>query len=306
MKKIILVTGATGAEGCSVAKALLVAKNFYVRVLVKNPASPKALALQAAGAIIMQGDLNNRESLQMAMKDCYGVFGVTNFWEHHEKEYLQGKNVMDAAKANQVQHFVFHSLPDYHTLSGGEYAVPHSDVKAALETYARELQLPVTFARVSFYYEHLLSFLPLQNMGADNYCFGLPQGNTRMAMVSVEDLGAMVNTLFNHPADYIGKTITAVGADKTGVQYAAIMTRVLQKNIQYKHIPREEYATSDLPNAAEMANMFEVQRLHIPNRQLDLIESMGLNPALQSFETWLLKNRETFENKMTPKEVSTI
>jgi hypothetical protein len=41
--------------------------------------------------------------------------------------------------------------------------------------------------------------------------------------------------------------------------------------------------------------MFEVQRLYIPNRQLDLIESYGLNPRMQSFENWLKKNTDKFE-----------
>jgi uncharacterized protein YbjT (DUF2867 family) len=302
MKKIILVTGATGAEGGSVAKALLATRNFSVRVLVKDPSLPRAMALQTAGAILITGSLDDKESLRTAMKDCYGVFGVTNFWEHNEKEYQQGKNLIDAVKAAAIQHFVFHTLPDYQTLSGGQYSVPRSEVKAALEAYARLLNVRATFARVSFYYEHVLSFLPLERTGENEYYFGLPQGNSKLAMVSVEDLGAMVNTLFNHPEDYIGKTITAVGADKTGVQYAAIMTKVLRKNIEYRHITREEYAALDVPNATEMANMFEVQRLHIPNRQLDLIESIGLNPALQSFETWLIKNRTAFENKMRPEE----
>lgn len=35
-KKIILVTGATGAQGGSVAKALLNANKFAVRILTRN------------------------------------------------------------------------------------------------------------------------------------------------------------------------------------------------------------------------------------------------------------------------------
>jgi hypothetical protein len=41
--------------------------------------------------------------------------------------------------------------------------------------------------------------------------------------------------------------------------------------------------------------MFEVQRLHISNRLLDLIESNGLNPTMQSFEQWVRTNKAALE-----------
>jgi hypothetical protein len=38
--------------------------------------------------------------------------------------------------------------------------------------------------------------------------------------------------------------------------------------------------------------MFEVQRLYITNRQIDLIESYEMNPAMLSFENWLVKYKD--------------
>src|SRR6478735_7343876 len=97
-KKLILVTGATGAQGGSVARALLADEHFSVRILTRNGSSPKALELKAAGAEVAQGDLDDTASLIRAMRGCYGVFGVTNFWEHFDREYQQGKNLIDAVK----------------------------------------------------------------------------------------------------------------------------------------------------------------------------------------------------------------
>jgi len=293
-KKLILVTGATGAQGGSVAKALLENTDYAVRILTRNAHSPKALALQQAGAEVIQGDLDDMPSLLRAMHDCYGVFGITNFWEHFEKEYRHGITLIDAVKRSNIQHFVLHTLPDYNKLSNGKYPTPHCDMKAALQDYANNLQLPATFVRVAFYYENFLTFFPLQAEPGDSYSFGFPQGDTKLGMVSVEDVGGVVATIFNHPAEYIGRTVNVVAAQETCYTYAAIMSKVLGKTVRYNYIDRDTYAALDFPGSEELANMFEVQRLYIPGRLIDVIETYGLNPQTQTFEKWLMANKHRF------------
>jgi uncharacterized protein YbjT (DUF2867 family) len=193
-------------------------------------------------------------------------------------------------------------LPDYSKLSHGKYAVPHCDLKAALEQYTKSLYIPATFVRIAFYYENFFSFFPFQKNGEDNYSFGFPQGDTKLAMISVEDLGGMVAGIFNHPGAYIKRVVGAVGADDTCTANAAIMSKALGKNIQYDYIPRDVYAGFNFPGAEELANMFEVQRLYITNRHIDLIETYGLNPATQPFEKWVLKNKTKFEAMMAEQQ----
>ena len=305
-KKIILVTGATGAQGGGVARALLAEKKFAVRILTRNGTSKKALALQAEGAEIAEGDLDNIESLKAAMKDCYGVFGVTNFWEHFEKEYQQGINLINAVHEQGIQHFVLHTLPDYSKLSNGKYPTPHCDMKAALQEYTKRKGIPATFVHVAFYYENFLNFFPLQPVNDGSYSFGFPQGNTKLAMVGIQDLGGIIAAVFRFPVEYIGRTIGAVGADDNCNEYAAIMSKVLGRQVRYHYIPRDVYAGLGFPGAEELANMFEVQRLYISNRQLDLIESYGLNPNMQTFESWLKQHAAAFEKTFQAAEASVL
>jgi uncharacterized protein YbjT (DUF2867 family) len=293
-QKTILVTGATGAQGGSVARALLAANKFEVRILTRNPASAQAIALKKLGAEIITGDMDHIETLRSAMKDCYGVFGLTNFWEHFEKEVQQGKNLIDAVNEMGIRHFVLHTLPDYNKLSNGKYPTAHCDNKAALQEYTKGLGIAATFIQAAYYYENFFSFFPLQHAGDGSYYFGFPQGDTKLAMISVEDIGGIVAGIFDHPLEYIGRTVGAVGADDTCASYAAIFSRVLGKTVRYNSIPRDIYAGLGFEGAEELANMFEVQRLHIPNRQLDLIESYALNPAIQPFENWVKKNANGF------------
>lgn len=302
MKKIILVTGATGAQGGSVAKALLDKNQFSVRILTRNPKSKKALALQLAGAEVVQGDLNDVESLKRSMNGCYGVFGVTDFWEHYEDEYRLGKNLVDAVSLSNIKHFVFSSLANYGQLSKGVLPVQSYDMKAELQSYAKSLNLPATFVQASFYYENLFGFFPLQKDEAGDYFFGSPQGDTKLATISVEDYGGIVATVFEYPNEYIGRTFRAVGTDSTCAEYASILSDVLQQKVYYKYIPREEFAALGFPGAKEFANMFEVQRLYIPNRLVDMIESYGLNSNMHSFKNWAIKNKSKIEATLAVKE----
>jgi uncharacterized protein YbjT (DUF2867 family) len=293
-KKIILVTGGTGAQGGSVAKALLAQGKFQVRVMTRDTTSKNAIDLERTGAALVYGDLDKPGTLLSAMEGCYGVYGVTSFWEHFEREFQHGKNLIDVVKHSGIQHFVLHTLPSYRILSGGKYPTPHCDMKADLQLYAIHQGVPATFIQLSFYYENFLDFFPLTLQDDGCYHFGFPQGNTPLAMVSVDDVGGMVTTIFDHPEEYIGRVVGAVGADETCETYAAILSKVLGKPVCYDYIPREKYVGLGFPGAKELANMFEVQRLHIQGRQLDLIESYALNPAMHSFEAWVSKHKSRF------------
>jgi len=210
-KPTILVTGATGAQGGSVARALLAKDKFTVRILTRNASSEKAIALKNAGAEIAEGDLDDLSSLLHAMKDCYGVFGVTNFWEHFAKEYSLGENLINAVRDSGIKHFVFHALPDYYKLSGSQYSVPHYDMKAQLQLYTQWLDIPATFVHVAFYYENFLGLFPLQKDEDGGFFFGFPQGDTPLAMASVEDTGGIVSAIFNNRRKYLGRTVGVVG-----------------------------------------------------------------------------------------------
>ena len=301
-KKIILVTGATGAQGGSVARHLLAEGEFSVRCLTRNAKSNEALALANAGAELVEGNMDDVNSLLLAMKGVYGVFGVTNFWEHFENEYQHGKNIIDAVVESNVAHFIFSSLPPAEKISNGRFIVPHFDIKAALQEYAKSLRPDTSFVHVAGYYDNFATFCLPQKAADGNYYLQLPQGDTKYASFDVEDLGGVVASIFRFPAVYKGRTVGVVGADMPCADYAAIMSKVLQLNIFYKAVSQEEYAALGFPGAEELAAMYTYNKLHIPNREMDLIESYGLYPSMQTFESWLIKNKKRFQEAMAPQE----
>ncbi len=293
-KKTILVVGATGAQGGSVADHLLARGPFNVRGLTRHPDSEEAKALRQAGAEVVKGDLEDLDSIRAALRGCYGCFGVTNFWEHFEREYGEGKNLVDAVRRSNVEHFVFSTLPHCKKISAGKLEVPHFDLKAQLEAYARGLGIPATFVHVAFYFENFLTFFPPQWRKDGSFGFGFPQGDAPLAGVAVEDVGSIVAPIFERPEDYLGKVLGIVGDELTGEQYAETMTRILGTEINYRHVSREQFAALKFPGAEDLANMFEFNRLYIPTRRADLEACRALNPQMQTFETWLKAKKGAF------------
>ena len=106
----VLVTGATGRQGGAVLRHLL-ERGRPVRALTRHPDSPAARALAAAGVGIAAGDMDDRASLERAMRGVHGVYSVQDFWSSGAaREVRQGINVADAADAADAAHLVFSSV----------------------------------------------------------------------------------------------------------------------------------------------------------------------------------------------------
>ena len=142
-QKIIAVTGATGAQGGGLVRAILAdpSGQFKPRAITRHPKRPPAKALADAGAEVVAANVDDPTSLRRAFEGVYGVFCVTFFWEHFsaEKEYTEAGYMAEAAKQAGVQHVIWSTLEDTRrfipldddrmpTLQG-KYKVPHFDGK---------------------------------------------------------------------------------------------------------------------------------------------------------------------------------
>src|SRR5438093_13541054 len=97
--KIILVTGATGQQGGASTRHLQ-AKGWSVRALSRDPHKSAARMLADAGVEVVQGDLNDRASLDRVLKGVYGVHSVQSYMQQDPTgEIYQGNTLVDAAKA---------------------------------------------------------------------------------------------------------------------------------------------------------------------------------------------------------------
>jgi len=307
-KKIIAVVGATGAQGGGLVRAIVSDPScgFTVRALTRDVHSDKAKALAKLGAEVVAANLDDADSLARAFAGSYGVFCLTNFWEHFspEKEYAQVKAQAVAAKKAGVQHAIWSTLEDTRkwvpltdnrmpTLMG-KYKVPHFDAKGEADQEFTKLGVPTTFLLTSFYWDNMISFGMGPKKGPDGtLAFTLPMGDKKLPCIAAEDIGKCALGIFKKGREYIGKTVAIAGEHLTGTEMAAAMTRAFGQPVRYNAVTPEQYRAFGFPGADDLGNMFQFKHdfneAFCGPRNPSIARS--LNPALLTFEAWLAQNK---------------
>ncbi|ESZ98132.1 putative NmrA-like family domain-containing protein 1 [Sclerotinia borealis F-4128] len=215
-KNLIVVFGATGAQGGSVVQNILndpkLKENWAVRGVTRDITKASAKKLEALGAETVAADLNDAATLKTALKGAYAVFAVTNFWESQsaEVEKKQGMAIADAAKEAGVQHFIWSSLLDITELTKGALPkVTHFDSKAHIEEYVRQIGIPATFFLAGFYMSNIPGQM-LRQLPPDNkwkLAFPIPSSAPIPLLATVEDTGKFVKGILLNREKVLGKRI---------------------------------------------------------------------------------------------------
>ena len=306
-KKIIAVTGATGAQGGGLARAILndPEGGFALRAITRDPSKDAAKALADRGAEVVRADLDDEASLTAAFEGAYGAYCVTNFWEHFsgDKEIVQAGNLARAAKAAGIEHAIWSTFEDTRdwipldddrmpTLQG-HYKVAHFDAKAEANRFFTELGVPTTFLLTSGYWENFIYFGWGPARGEDGVlAVTYPLGEAKLPSIAVEDIGKFAYAIFKGGSEYIGKTVGVAGEHPTGAEIAAAFTKALGEEVRYNDVPADVYRSFGFPGADDVGNMFQFKRDcnddYCGARSLEL--SRRLNPELKTLDAWLAEN----------------
>ncbi|KAL8277076.1 hypothetical protein RQP46_010504 [Phenoliferia psychrophenolica] len=209
--RIIVVIGATGQQGGSVARTLLEDGRFPVRAFTRRPDSENALALAQAGAEVVRGDLNNIADLERAFKGAYAIYALTDAWSAAKggvDEVTQGKNLADAAVRAGVKRLFFSGVfridPKF-----GPSPMCHADgktVEFAYPIYTKDMEFPL--------------------LDTDN------------------DMGPAILGLLISPkldTDYNGGTLIVASESLTLPQMAAIYSKVTGQEARHVFLPSGDY-----------------------------------------------------------------
>jgi uncharacterized protein YbjT (DUF2867 family) len=306
-KKIIVIFGATGAQGGGLARAILNDANseFAVRAVTRDTNSEKAKELAAMGAEVVAGDVDDMQSMKRVLEGAYGAYFVPFFWAHFspEKEMAEAKNMAAAAKDAGLKHVIWSTLEDvrkYVPLDDnsmptlhGKYKVPHFDGKGASDQYFIDAGVPVTFMLASYYWDNLIYFGMGPKRGADGkLSITFPMGDKKMAGIAAGDIGKCAYGIFKKGEELIGKRVGIAGDQLTCAAMAEALSKALGEEVSYNEITPEQYRGFGFPGADDLGNMFQFYRDfdEVCNSVRDVKFSKELNPELQSFEMWLAGN----------------
>lgn len=306
-KKVIVVFGATGAQGGGLAHAILNDKNseFAVRAVTRDVNSDKAKELERLGAEVVAGDIDDLESLKKVLEGAYGAYFVTFFWAHFsaEKEIAEAKNMALAAKDAGLTHAIWSTLEDVRkfvplednsmpTLQG-KYKVPHFDGKGEADQYFIDAGLPVTFLLASYYWENMIYFGMGPKRGADGkLSITFPMGDKKMAGIAADDIGKCAYGIFKKGTSLVGKRIGIAGDHLTCTEMADGLSKALGEEVLYNEVSPEQFRSFGFPGADDLGNMFQFYRDfdEVCNSMRDVAKSRELNPELKSFDDWLKEN----------------
>ncbi len=306
-KKIIVVAGATGAQGGGLVRAILndPQGGFAVRALTRDVNSEKSRELSALGAEVIACDIGDEAALTKAYQGAYGAYCVTFFWAHFspERELAEASAMARAAKAAGLKHVIWSTLEDTRkwvpldddrmpTLMG-KYKVPHFDAKGEADEVFRQLGVPTTFLLTSFYWDNFIYFGSGPQKGPDGrLAITLPMGDRPLPGIAAEDIGKCAYGIFKAGGEFIGKTVGIAGEHLTGSQMAAALSAALGAEIGYNAVEPAVFRSFGFPGAEDLGNMFQFNRdfsdYFTSVRDINL--SRRLNPGLQDLNAWLGAN----------------
>jgi uncharacterized protein YbjT (DUF2867 family) len=234
VERLVLVSGSTGNQGGAVARALL-ERGFPVRALTRDPEKPEAQALTERGTEVVQGDLEDRTSIDQALEGVYGVFSVQNFWEvGYDREVQQGTTLADAAKAAGVQHVVYSSVGSAYRGTG----ISHFDSKWEIEKHVRQNELPYTILRPVFFMQN---WEMMRDQILDGTLAQPLDPDKPLQQLNVEDLGAFAAMAFENPDEWIGREVDLAGDELTMPEAAEAFSLVTGREVSYYQVPWDQF-----------------------------------------------------------------
>ena len=226
----VLVTGATGNIGSGLVSALRGA-GVDVRAFVRDES--KAQSLAAAGAEILVGDLDKRETVERAVEGVDEIYLLT--W-NGPTQAEQAKSLLEVAQRGTKPYVVRHSA------WGSEKSriIKHHD---EIDKAIQSSNLPWTLLKPTFYMQNTM--MAAKTIASDGVIYW-DMKNGKLAMIDARDIvDAAVAVLTG--SGHEGKSYVLTGPEPISFSdVAATFARVLGKEVKYVNVPGEAAVQSML------------------------------------------------------------
>jgi len=300
-KRLFIVIDTTNNQNGSVIQHLLPTQQYRLRGLTRNTGSKEAKELAEKGVEMVQADLNNIQSLESAFgsgkDDVFGVFAVTNSWDKEvianpDKEFEQGKNIVDAAKKYNTKVFFWSSLEAADAVSNGKYKVSHFSNKNKIEQHIKTIGLPAVYLYPGSYMTNTTG-LGGPKWSADGSTLEIANtinSDIKFPWFDVRDTGRILSAVLDKGYEnWLGKRINMATEYLTYDQIAEAFTHFSGIKTVHKVISKKDAECFMVfPGCGELLEMFEWFNVYgyYPT-QSDISVAQQLCPGLTTFEAFL-------------------
>ncbi|KAI0351038.1 nmrA-family protein [Trametes cingulata] len=266
--KIIVVIGATGAQGLAVIEALLKPapdgspSPYAVRAFTRDPQSKRGQELAARGVEVVKGTTYDLDSVLEAFKGAYGAYVNTDsFTLGEEKEIFTGMRLYEIAKqVKTLKHYVWSSLDnvtkksDYNPIYYAEHYAGKSrvtDWMKAQESVVSDGNMSWSVLTTGPYMDMLKMvgtsrnetdfFGPIKVRPDGTHVFVSPVAKGHIPMIALSDVGFFARYIFDHREEASAQELE-VASDLVGWDYLVeTFTKVTGKKAVYVPLSLEEY-----------------------------------------------------------------
>ncbi|KAJ7433425.1 NAD(P)-binding protein, partial [Mycena galericulata] len=323
--KLILVIGATGAQGQAVVDALLAPSKdgkpspYAVRALTRNTDSVQAQALAARGVKIATGSFTDFAAVAKALDGAYGAWVNTDgFTVGEAEEIYAGMRIFEIAKrTSSLRHYVWSNLRYVLKRAGfnPEYNAVHMDAKGRVGEWL-SLQ-PSMLADDGLVWSQVTTgpymdmlngalLAPLNIRKDGTVVFAAPFEDGKLPLIALKDLGWWARWTFDHRAETSGRDLNVTSERVSWDQLVETFKKVTGKPAVYRRLTLDEmWANADdrvnNPVASEkkrgdgsttiwenVAAFFRVLRDDIIDKDIDWIRSV--HPETYTLERWMREN----------------
>ncbi|RPD63751.1 nmrA-family protein [Lentinus tigrinus ALCF2SS1-6] len=271
--KLILVIGATGAQGLAVIDALLApgadgsSSPYSVRALTRNPQGTRAQELASKGVEVVQGNIDDLPSVLAALEGAYGAYVNTDsFTIGQVKEVFAGIRIFELAKqAGTVKHYVWSSLDNVFKKSGFDpkYYAEHYTGKCRVADWMRAQDSVVNDNDMSWSILTTGPYMDMLNMGIfgplkarpdGTHVFASPVGAGHVPMIALQDLGFFARYIFDNRAATSRQELE-IASDWVDWDYLVkTFTKVTGKKAEYSPVSIDDWMALFLNTDQSLAN----------------------------------------------------
>ncbi|MNI41165.1 NAD(P)H azoreductase [compost metagenome] len=226
-QKKILVFGAGGVQGGAVARKLL-SEGYSVKSIARS--EEKAVPLRAAGISTVIADLSDNDGLREAYQDVNKVFLLLPIEFNRNKATSYIHNVVDAAKAANVDLLVVNTGV---VVSDRLTDVAAVEIKREFIDYIKASGIPYLILQPTLYFEnfHIPGVL-----NGNVLAYPVPD-NLPIAWISIDEAAEYAVEALKHP-ELAGQIIPIGGPEAlTGNQLAQRFSHTLGRDVQFYSLP---------------------------------------------------------------------
>lgn len=275
-----LIVGATGMLGGEICR-LLLGQGKAVRALVRETSnSEKVARLKGLGAEVVRGDLKDPPSLEAACRSASAIVSTASSTlsrqegDSIESVDRQGQlNLIEAAEAAGVKHFVLISFPDV------DINFPLQSAKRAVEDRLRRGRMMYTILQPTFFTEVWLSpALGFDPAHATAQIYG--SGHNKISWISFQDVAQFAVTALGN-AQATNAVIKLGGPDALSpLEVVRLAEQAVGKDVVVQHVPEEALRAQHASAPDALQQSFAGLMLYYARGEvIDMAEALRVLPV---------------------------